>query len=150
MSAYLAPDSDSASKEANGPPQVVSTPILIAPSGALAGAAAVWDDEDDEPPPPPQAARASIAALTTTTTRPGPASRFLEFLIDSPAPAEGRREPLPFRSTDNRLTINADDRDHIFRTSSVAGRLLPDRRHPPLQFPREPLTCGYTGTRQRA
>src|SRR3954447_18335144 len=84
--AYLAPDSDSASKVANGPPQVVSTPILIAPSGAFAGAAAVSDDEDDEPPPPPQAARASIAAPTTATTRPGPANRFLQFLIDSPAP----------------------------------------------------------------
>src|SRR3569623_2520295 len=115
--AYFAPDSDSASKVANGPPQAVSTPILIAPSGALAGAAAVSDDEDDEPPPPPQAVSASTAAPTTAATLPGPASRFLEFLIDSPALAEGRREPLPFHSTDNRLTINADDRDHIFAAS---------------------------------
>jgi hypothetical protein len=59
---------------------------LMAPSGALAGAAADSDDEDDEPSSPPQADRARIAALTTATTRPGPASRFLEFLIDSPAP----------------------------------------------------------------
>src|SRR4051794_27594270 len=86
ISAYLAPDSDSASKVANGPPQVVSTPILIAPSGASAGAAAVSDDEDDEPPPPPQAVSASTAAPMTAATLPDPASRFLEFLIDSPAP----------------------------------------------------------------
>ena len=84
--AYLAPENDWASKVANGPPHVVSTPILIAPSGASAGAAADSDDPDDEPPPPPQAASASIAALTTATTLPAPASRLLEFLIDSPAP----------------------------------------------------------------
>src|SRR5919112_6563060 len=86
ISAYLAPENDCASNVANGPPQVVSTPILIAPSGASAGAAAVSEPDDDEPPSPLQAATASITALTTAATLPGPASRFLEFLIDSPAP----------------------------------------------------------------
>src|SRR5829696_5959562 len=89
ISAYLAPDSDSASKVANGPPQVVSTPIWMAPSGASAGAAALSeDDPDDDETPPPQAASASIPALTTAT-RPGRLSRLVEFLIDSPAPCEG-------------------------------------------------------------
>src|SRR4051795_13594077 len=88
--AYLAPDSDSASNVAKGPPQVVSTPILMAPSGALAGAAADCDaEDDDEPPPPPQAASASAATVATAATLPGPASRFLEFLIDSPAWLKG-------------------------------------------------------------
>src|SRR3954449_8321563 len=36
ISAYLAPENDSASNVANGPPHVVSTPILIAPAGAEA------------------------------------------------------------------------------------------------------------------
>src|SRR5215211_1896284 len=84
MSAYFAPDRDSASKVANGPPQVVSTPIWIAPSGASAGGAAVSDEPDDEPPlPPPHAASTSIAAPTNAAVVPGPVRRLLRFLIDS-------------------------------------------------------------------
>src|SRR6476469_8587975 len=107
--AYLAPENDCASKVAKGPPQVVSTPILIAPAGASAGAAAVSDDLEDELPPPPQAASTSIAALATATTAPRPLSRLLEFLIDSPAPWRWSGVRRPHRiPTDNRLAINAD------------------------------------------
>ena len=76
--------------------------------------------------PPPQAASTSIAALTTATTAPRPFSRLLEFLIDSPAPwlrsGVRRSRPTP---TDNRLTINADDRDHIFEPSRARVRRVP-------------------------
>src|SRR5436305_15327662 len=88
--AYLAPENDSASNVANGPPQVVRTPILIAPAGADAGAAAVC-----EPPPPddallpellPHATSASAATAATAAAAPWAPRRLLAFLIEPPAP----------------------------------------------------------------
>src|SRR3954469_4707701 len=71
MRAYLAPENDSASNVANGPPQVVSTPILMASAGADAGAAAVDEPPEAELPlEPPHAAMASAAAVATTTALP--------------------------------------------------------------------------------
>src|SRR3954452_25167720 len=111
MSAYWAPENDSPSNVANGPPQVVSTPILMAPAGADAGAAALEEPLDTEfCSEPPHATSASAAAVSTTAALPGVPchvrSQLLEFRIDAPAPrAEGRREPLHLGPTDNRLAI---------------------------------------------
>src|SRR3978361_1077591 len=71
-SAYLAPENDSASNVANGPPQVVRTPILMAPAAAEGAAAAVVgaldDDEDELPPLHATSAKAATLAIAATLT----------------------------------------------------------------------------------
>ena len=104
MRAYFAPESDSASNVANGPPQVVSTPILMAPAGRGGrGRGSDAPDDDEFPTPHPTSAR--TAALTTAATcigRPtGSWSSSLTLLfpgVERPVPPRGE-------STDNRLTI---------------------------------------------
>src|SRR5689334_18859169 len=89
--AYFAPEKDSCSKVANGPPQVVSTPTLMASAAADGALAAVDEPPDAELLPlPPHAASVSAAAAATTAAPPRIASVLLEFRIEPPAPwAEG-------------------------------------------------------------
>src|SRR5690242_8708518 len=116
--AYLAPEKDSCSKVAKGPPQVVRTPILMAPAGADGAAAAVWLDEALPDLPPPQPTSASAATVPTTANFPAP-RQLMDLLM-------GRTSSFDVRSghpsTDNRLPINADDRDHNLTASRSPSR----------------------------
>src|SRR5919109_221978 len=83
--AYFAPEKDCSSNTANGPPQVVSMPILIGPFS----------------PPPPSSPSSPQPVPTSTATRAATAR------AASRADGHRRRAPYPIRSS-SRLRINQE------------------------------------------
>src|SRR3954447_19822716 len=84
--AYLAPENDSASKRANGPPQVVRTPIVICLPPPPDGAPVVVSPPPPElffsPPHPAARATTATSAISAIGARPR-----LESRIHCPIPA---------------------------------------------------------------
>jgi hypothetical protein len=93
----------------------------MAPAAAEGAAAAVVGAPDDEEFPLLHATSAKTAAPTTAATFTGAPGQLLELLMNPPAPwMWSSQVPLRGTSTDNRLPITGDDRDHILWTSRVS------------------------------